>query len=229
MEPAPTFGRRHGLLALAVLSLTLIIMASWFRPSRVLRAARVELSLWDGDLTLTVDRDRPLTLGPKPLWEVPTPEQIARIQEELAKQPPVRRMTIGTPPPPLTSEEIEYSNQHTAWWGRAQAEIPHRYVAVLGFSYQRYQNLERDATGRSFSNKVLHQVRGSVYVPWGALALWFGYEIARQRRRRSRHSAGKCLACGYDLRGIVSDKCPECGEATRATAAAPPAGDRVGT
>lgn len=32
------------------------------------------------------------------------------------------------------------------------------------------------------------------------------------RRLRRRVTDGKCLHCGYDLRGIASDRCPECGQ-----------------
>jgi hypothetical protein len=34
-------------------------------------------------------------------------------------------------------------------------------------------------------------------------------------RRRHRIRRGLCLSCGYDLRGAVSDACPECGQSWR--------------
>lgn len=41
---------------------------------------------------------------------------------------------------------------------------------------------------------------------------WFAaHPLSRHARRRAR---GLCPACGYDLRGIESDRCPECGNAT---------------
>lgn len=33
----------------------------------------------------------------------------------------------------------------------------------------------------------------------------------RAGRLHRRHARGACLACGYDLRGIDADRCPECG------------------
>jgi len=35
--------------------------------------------------------------------------------------------------------------------------------------------------------------------------------ISRRLHRRSRRRAGRCVRCGYDLRGNVSGVCPECG------------------
>ncbi len=43
-------------------------------------------------------------------------------------------------------------------------------------------------------------------LPW--FGLLFGRGIARRWLRRHR---GLCLACGYDLRGAVHERCPECG------------------
>ncbi len=40
--------------------------------------------------------------------------------------------------------------------------------------------------------------------------LWFAWPLVRRRRRRRR---GQCGQCGYDLRGSVSQVCPECGSA----------------
>jgi hypothetical protein len=34
---------------------------------------------------------------------------------------------------------------------------------------------------------------------------------ARRLRRRRRQARGRCAECGYDLRGITSSQCPECG------------------
>jgi hypothetical protein len=44
----------------------------------------------------------------------------------------------------------------------------------------------------------------------GSLYAWGRWKRHARRRRRSQ---GRCAACGYDLRGNVSGRCPECGEA----------------
>jgi hypothetical protein len=36
--------------------------------------------------------------------------------------------------------------------------------------------------------------------------------IYRHRRANRWHREGRCRKCGYDLRGLTSDRCPECGE-----------------
>lgn len=38
------------------------------------------------------------------------------------------------------------------------------------------------------------------------------YGLRARERRWARH--GRCAACGYDLRGIASGRCPECGAGT---------------
>lgn len=44
--------------------------------------------------------------------------------------------------------------------------------------------------------------------------------LARKSRRRKRLRFGRCLSCGYDLRGS-SGRCPECGRADGMTVVAP--------
>jgi len=48
------------------------------------------------------------------------------------------------------------------------------------------------------------------FVGWAAvpIALWMGAGWLKRSRRR-RH--GRCENCGYDLKLIQSEKCPECG------------------
>jgi hypothetical protein len=44
---------------------------------------------------------------------------------------------------------------------------------------------------------------------WPAVG-WLRRYVARVRANR-RIARGECVACGYDLRGIDADRCPECG------------------
>jgi hypothetical protein len=46
-------------------------------------------------------------------------------------------------------------------------------------------------------------------------ALWCAARGRRSLRRRRRGRLGLCVACGYDLRNIPVDRCPECGMAAR--------------
>jgi hypothetical protein len=60
----------------------------------------------------------------------------------------------------------------------------------------------------------------SAVVLWNAglavILLWW----AIQARRRV-FGPGRCAACGYDLRGVAHERCPECGEAVTIPAARP--------
>jgi hypothetical protein len=41
--------------------------------------------------------------------------------------------------------------------------------------------------------------------------LWFVIGRARDVRYQNRMSDGRCWKCNYELCGITSDRCPECG------------------
>lgn len=41
--------------------------------------------------------------------------------------------------------------------------------------------------------------------------LWLLVTFLGIRRRTARRSAGRCVTCGYDVRGN-RDRCPECGD-----------------
>ena len=43
-----------------------------------------------------------------------------------------------------------------------------------------------------------------------AAVIYFAYEHRRSRSASAREAAGLCVKCGYDLRHITSDVCPEC-------------------
>ena len=59
--------------------------------------------------------------------------------------------------------------------------------------------------------------------PWLLLPAAFAFALAaagwvqlhRRGVREDRRDTGKCVDCGYDLRGNASGVCPECGEAIR--------------
>jgi hypothetical protein len=62
-------------------------------------------------------------------------------------------------------------------------------------------------------------------VTWLVLAVLqyaaIGYYLDRRQLRRRRVREGRCLRCGYDLRGSPGPRCPECG-----TQFDPPAADQ---
>jgi hypothetical protein len=55
-----------------------------------------------------------------------------------------------------------------------------------------------------------------LWVPFFLLAAWPAIWVFRGPiRRYERRKSGCCPGCGYDLRGAVSNICPECGEQSR--------------
>ena len=62
-------------------------------------------------------------------------------------------------------------------------------------------------------------LRRELIVPYWVIALIFALapafqlrRVLRERSRRHRQAAGRCTACGYDLRA-TPERCPECGAA----------------
>lgn len=49
------------------------------------------------------------------------------------------------------------------------------------------------------------------YLPCLAFGSWSLYRGIRRKLREAKWRDGRCEACGYDLTGNVSGKCPECG------------------
>jgi len=48
-------------------------------------------------------------------------------------------------------------------------------------------------------------------IPFSPLLVIGALKLRRYRLRQSRRREGRCLACGYNLHGVLADKCPECG------------------
>ncbi len=54
-------------------------------------------------------------------------------------------------------------------------------------------------------------------------ALWW-YRMIKRYRANRRGRKNRCTYCGYDLRGTLSDVCPECGRAAKLPLPRPPLG-----
>lgn len=57
---------------------------------------------------------------------------------------------------------------------------------------------------------------------WQMLSAWC---VTRWARKTPR--SGMCTACGYDLTGLTSDRCPECGQSITASSSSPQRGARM--
>lgn len=117
----------------------------------------------------------------------------------------------GAPRPPARWERGRLGRGHLGWvrepsgsaWGR------------LGFA--RYDT-GFESSFASSSEDVIALPAWLPVLAFTALPLAFVVRLGRRRRRRA---AGRCAACGYDLRG-TPQRCPECG--TPATATPSPTG-----
>jgi len=75
----------------------------------------------------------------------------------------------------------------SAWWKNAQLEVVGWLTILLFFRF------------------LVFPLQGSWRLTRYTYASW----------RRWRSPVGRCATCGYDLTGLESDRCPECGAATQ--------------
>jgi hypothetical protein len=77
---------------------------------------------------------------------------------------------------------------------------------------------QSQVTGRSWAEEekvaAAAEIMLVVALVTAALLLAWGMYVATRTRRRPRRPRATCLACGYNLTGNVSGRCPECGCAT---------------
>jgi len=67
--------------------------------------------------------------------------------------------------------------------------------------------------GNATPNIVVFAPTFVVGIVFFLLAVPAIYLFRRRLRRKHRLQSGLCLYCGYNLHGITSDTCPECGQA----------------
>jgi hypothetical protein len=84
----------------------------------------------------------------------------------------------------------------------AQRICPNAHAPVAGF----FLGDREDSQGLTL---VLLPM-ALVVALFACLPLVVGVRLVRRRRRAKRLAAGRCIACGYDLRA-TPERCPECG------------------
>ncbi len=128
---------------------------------------------------------------------------------------------------PLVSKSSNMSQQHASGWPlrcmwyerTATTPVSNTTSEVLGG----YELPDRITKG-----KVTQTIRRALPLrpAWTALVLnsaFFGvvycvlFAVLRLVRRYRRRASGCCIFCAYDLAGIATDRCPECGEANSRT------------
>ena len=109
-------------------------------------------------------------------------------------------------------------------WGEGLAEgVPFRALGT--FSVRSEGAWPQDSEfGIVLPIAAMHRPTLPLYPLWPGFALntlfyaalaWGVWQVPLVIRRRRRRSKGKCVRCGYDLKGLgVGGVCPECGNAS---------------
>jgi hypothetical protein len=133
------------------------------------------------------------------------------------KVPPGTRWRYWYSPTLYSPVSRQYAGWVSNWTGRLGGPLPHWVWDHCGVLIARCARREMGsgATGGS----VWDAYKTDLYfacpcwmpaLAFGAMPGWRVIAWGRRRARRSRHRAGLCPACGYDLRA-TPDRCPECG------------------
>jgi hypothetical protein len=99
------------------------------------------------------------------------------------------------------------------FWLAADQPVDRRW-RVLGVEYfdrPRHTYQQGMSTFNLWAFRYLTVPHWVLCVVFGGLALPGVLGVVRAARRRRRVRRGLCGTCGYDLRGISSARCPECG------------------
>ena len=93
----------------------------------------------------------------------------------------------------------------------SRAALSSEAAVAVGSAQARQLALAAAATGAVPGwHRWVTSLAPAGFVPYLACFVW---RFAVVRRDRQRRSDGRCVGCGYDLRGNVSGTCPECGRA----------------
>jgi hypothetical protein len=102
------------------------------------------------------------------------------------------------------------------WWGRLGIGYRHTISGV-------FQSIV--FMDRLDDLKIVTLPHWAVVLP---LAIWPVIFFRRVAKLRRRKRMGLCLSCGYDLRGIDSGRCPECGASVDGLTPSPLVGEGTG-
>jgi hypothetical protein len=122
----------------------------------------------------------------------------------------VQTLPVGDPPPPAPPpprwSRTPVREMHTWHYDHLPRTSAREHLGF--FDYQ--------TAARGPAASITTTVR---YIPMWSLALasalpaaaWLAFRGRAALRARTRRRRGLCPACGYDLRAIEAERCPECG------------------
>ncbi len=128
---------------------------------------------------------------------------------------------VGRPRPRGTPEQQEMARRLRRDLGHARLAPPKPIslegawgvvaVAVLSLLWLRGNvALAQAIVDHRLPWAIVVGVASNVLIP---AAIAYVVHLRRVQRRLRRYARGECVACGYGLRGIETDRCPECGTA----------------
>lgn len=209
--------KRKPLVAVATLlgTLTLLMIVSWSRSGEIvdeLFVDRADRQLWissvDGWFQITripdwrgrVARDRYVPLGEELDGLV-----AADVESATPHLQPPRGWMIGA---------IPFQPMRQLWFGpptRVTRDDDWHIAKVLsGFDVTTYGPDKPPLAVQRF--QIRWVVLIAAFGTWPAA--WIGIGVYRELRSRRRRARGRCVGCGYDLRGSDNaggGRCPECG------------------
>ena len=200
--------RAAGLFAVMVINLAVLFAVS----GDLIGRPCLNVLIWngnfryDGDRRLLVAREVNVGVAAGAFWVGSTAKVGVELPQWLALR--TKRAIVVSPTSGQIGDLSPYLQMTVAW--RQNDKKRFWLARATGFYYTAFDPLPLDTA----SSASFH-----LAIPlWAAFAFAVCLDVLvayPMVRRRSRVRYGKCVDCGYDLRGLKGRRCPECGKNSR--------------